>query len=626
MKKYYFLPLLLFALSLGISAQGPACRTEAKIDLVQSQYGLSGEGVLTVMMDRGIDYRHPDFIDNNGNTRIAYIYDLYDNSGANDSDNPFGVGTIFDSNEINTALQNGGTISNDLFGHGTATTGIMSGDGSAITSTDQFKGVAGQAKIISIIVTKDFVPPFGSSPGQPGQFNPALLPTAFQFAEQKIAELDMPSVTLLNIGSVQDPTDGSIAICDIISDYVDNGNTFVCGVGDDGGKDNHMIKTLVENQTTEVVIQKEEAGNLRFTGWYSEEDRFEFTIQRPNGQTEGPFTPPNGPTDAQDNFLTGINIYHRGADVEFANSSADLRQLLIDIFGESGTYTISITPSAINSDGKLNAFLNPATYNNNNSFSNNDNPGGNINSFSACPATISPGDYVATNNWTDIDGIMRTKTGEGLPGELWIGSSVGPTMDGRLGIDMVAPGEIAWAAYGEGSYYSNFAFNTLEGGQGFYGIQTAVSAAAPLTAGVIALMLEVNPDLSPALIKTILQESAREDSFTGSTPNAEWGYGKLDALEAINQTFLTVSTDDFALEELDITISPNPADDYVKIIYPALLPEMQSLSLHVIDGRLVKNFTVSQNDQLDLIGIPSGVYILRMNFKENSLSKLLFKK
>jgi minor extracellular serine protease Vpr len=49
---------------------------------------------------------------------------------------------------------------------------------------------------------------------------------------------------------------------------------------------------------------------------------------------------------------------------------------------------------------------------------------------------------------------------------------------------------------------------------GFYGIQTAVSAAAPLTAGVIALMLEVNPELTPSEIKTILQETAREDSFT----------------------------------------------------------------------------------------------------------------
>jgi hypothetical protein len=607
-------------LSFSLLAQGTPCRTEARIDQVQDQFDLSGAGVLTIMMDRGIDYRHPDFRDENGNTRIAYIFDMYDDSGAADPDNPFGFGTIYDSTEINAALVAGGDpITNDLNGHGTATTGIMSGDGSGVAE-DAFRGVAHGAKIISIVVTKDFVPPFGSSSGQPGQYDPTLLPFAFEFAEMKIEELDMPSVTLLNIGSIQDPTDGSIELCSVISDFVGNGHPFVCGVGDDGGKDNHMIANLQENQISEFEIQKGEAGNLRFTAWYSEDDRVEVSIERPGGQVEGPFPAPTGPGEAVDNFLNQLFIYHRGADVEFANSSANLRQILIDLAGETGTYTIRLEATQVNSDGQMNAFLNPARYNNDNAFLNNDNPGGNINPFSACPDVISPGDYVATSSWTDVNGILRMKTGEGDPGELWLGSSVGPTMDGRLGIDFVAPGEIGWGAYGEGSYYSNFDFNVLENSDGFYGIQTAVSAAAPLTAGVIALMLEVNPELTPGEIKTILQETAREDSFTGATPNNEWGYGKLDALAAVLEAS-GMSGTQTDMPSTQLKVYPNPAKNQVML---NVAGDTWSVSLFSLHGKVVREYGVLRTQELDLTGLPSGVYLVRVqNGRQVLVSKVM---
>ena len=39
-------------------------------------YDLSGKGVLIGFIDSGIDYRHPAFMDTEGNTRIEYIYDI----------------------------------------------------------------------------------------------------------------------------------------------------------------------------------------------------------------------------------------------------------------------------------------------------------------------------------------------------------------------------------------------------------------------------------------------------------------------------------------------------------------------------------------------------------------------
>ena len=59
------------------------------------------------------------------------------------------------------------------------------------------------------------------------------------------------------------------------------------------------------------------------------------------------------------------------------------------------------------------------------------------------------------------------------------------------------------------------------------------SAASPIVTGIIALLLQMNPQLDAAQAKRILQQSARADGFTGATPNTQWGYGKVDAYAAL---------------------------------------------------------------------------------------------
>jgi hypothetical protein len=150
-------------------------------------------------------------------------------------------------------------------------------------------------------------------------------------------------------------------------------------------------------------------------------------------------------------------------------------------------------------------------------------------------SNIAPNCYVIRTNWTDIDGKARGLQGQGQPGQLWPGSSVGPTFDGRLGVDVSAPGEEVVTAYSPSSYWATFRFNLIEGGGGLYGMAGAVSAAAPTVTGIVALMLQMNPKLDAPTVKRILQQTARSDAFTGPTPNPSWGYGKVDALAALQQ-------------------------------------------------------------------------------------------
>ncbi|MBQ7568655.1 S8 family serine peptidase, partial [bacterium] len=58
---------------------------------------------------------------------------------------------------------------------------------------------------------------------------------------------------------------------------------------------------------------------------------------------------------------------------------------------------------------------------------------------------------------------------------------------------------------------------------------SGTSMAAPMATGMCALLLEANPQATCPEIKRTLINTARQDRFTGCTPNAHFGHGKLDA-------------------------------------------------------------------------------------------------
>jgi len=601
--------MFFYASIFDVFAQGIPTRQETNLLQVYSQYELTGEGVLVAIIDRGIDYFHPDFRDSDGKTRLLYLFDMINQEGANDPNNPYGVGTIFNEEEINASLDNGGLpLSMDRYGHGTATTGIAAGNGSG-TEDLAFQGVAPGAKIIAVKVTQDYFPPFDDQPGQDGFYNPAYIPIALQFVADKVGS--MPCVTLINLGSVGGPTDGTSTIARAMDDFVDLGHTLVCGVGDDGGANNHASATLSQGESIELKVQKGEAGFLRVDLWYDESDRFEVSITRPDNSTEGPFPAPATANDSDDHYFSDFNIYHRGANVEFHGATSDRRELMVDFSGPTGEYIISITATNIAGSGTFHASLNPSTHANSNEFTNFIVEGYSLNDYTAAANVISPSDYVVKNDWIDMDGINRQITGQGNPGELWIGSSWGLTYDGRLGIDFATCGEVLYAAYSADTWYSHFPHLLIQNGEYNYGIQNAVSAAAPLTTGVIALMLDMNAELSPSQIKDILHQTSRSDNYTGSVPNNQWGYGKLDALAAI-QKVENLGIYAAKINANGVGVFPNPATNEL---------QLQLKEIHIADVKRIHIFNnwgqevmlisgKSINGTINIGQLPSGIYHL----------------
>src|SRR5215467_13531378 len=64
-------------------------------------------------------------------------------------------------------------------------------------------------------------------------------------------------------------------------------------------------------------------------------------------------------------------------------------------------------------------------------------------------------------------------------------------------------------------------------------VQAEPAVRRPLRSEQVALMLQLNPQLTGRQIKQILHDTSVSDSITGSTPNPSWGYGKLNLLQAL---------------------------------------------------------------------------------------------
>ncbi len=96
-------------------------------------------------------------------------------------------------------------------------------------------------------------------------------------------------------------------------------------------------------------------------------------------------------------------------------------------------------------------------------------------------------------------------------------SSLGPTRDGRVKPDIAAPGSMIKVPR-----------MRVEKGPHSYGLKGGTSMAAAHVTGAVALYWGLWPALTAEQIRDALYSTARGDTFTGATPNTNWGHGKLD--------------------------------------------------------------------------------------------------
>ena len=194
---------------------------------------------------------------------------MTDSTGANASNNPYGVGTLYTQTQINQALKGGTAIpERDYLGHGTANTAVAAGNGSNVL---KYHGIAPEATIITVKLVNDATPAHGDTPAIPFFYDPSLIPIAIQFVVDKAKELNMPVVMLMDIGSIGGPTDGTSTVSRAIDAAVGNqpGVIFIAASGDDGSSANHAAASVPAGGSLTLKLKKEMTGGAFIDLWYA---------------------------------------------------------------------------------------------------------------------------------------------------------------------------------------------------------------------------------------------------------------------------------------------------------------------------------------------------------------------
>ena len=239
---------------------------------------------------------------------------------------------------------------------------------------------------------------------------------------------------------------------------------------------------------------------------------------------------------------------------------------------------------------------------------------------------ISVGGYTTKNSFVNNLGEMFST--QDVIGAQYFRSSQGPTLDGRIKPDISAPANLIAAA--ENSFFEDFdkALGVGKISKGSttdweFSIRRGTSAAAPLVAGIIALMLEADPDLTPENAKDLLATSAKQDNFTGTVPNQIWGYGKVDAAGAMSTLDQPTSTyARVALQQVKIFPNPNRGTFTLEseVIGPAEIKIFDS------SGRAFyeKNVHMGLNPlNIDLPNPVNGVYFLHLKQQDQTIQRKL---
>jgi len=134
-------------------------------------------------------------------------------------------------------------------------------------------------------------------------------------------------------------------------------------------------------------------------------------------------------------------------------------------------------------------------------------------------------------------------------------SNYGPRTDGVLKPDITAPGAGIMSAI-------------KHTGGLIWMAMTGTSQATPHVAGVVALMLQANPDLTPAQVKNLLRLSAEErgnDHIDPSEPkyDTHWGWGYLDAYEAV---IMALGLPDLTVSSIEVDPLKINENDQMRIL------------------------------------------------------------
>ncbi len=454
------------------------------ISQVQSQapgsLSLLGFGVLIAIIDSGIDYKHPAFINEDGTTKIYEIWDQSVGDGENVEN--YGIGTIFTEEQINEAISsnellNPNTI--DISGHGTAVASIAS-------------GVAPASRLLIVKLGQSLPNTFSRT---------SELMMAVDYCVKRAMELNLPLSVNLSFGNNYGSHDGTSLVETFIDIAAQTGKTtIVIGTGNEAASAIHTELMLSDEQrVTQVQVGRYESSiNLQL--WKNYADEFDIQVVSPAGDRSGMISEILGASRFTFNN-TYLLVYY-GEPSPYSQS----QEIYFDFiprntYIDEGIWQIELTPRRI-VYGKVNMWLPTAATLNGTAFLR-PTPDITLTIPSTSENVISVGAYNSVND------SYAYFSGRG-------------SLNGRKP-DIVAPGVNIRCASPQGGYV----------------FRSGTSMAAPFVSGSVALLNEWgiirgnDRFLYGEKAKAYLIRGARQLPGEQEIPNERTGWGALCVADSI---------------------------------------------------------------------------------------------
>ena len=151
--------------------------------------------------------------------------------------------------------------------------------------------------------------------------------------------------------------------------------------------------------------------------------------------------------------------------------------------------------------------------------------------------------------------------------------------------------------------------------------------SSPFVAGVVALILQANPYLSPAQVKQVLIETAYWDSYAEAAGHDRFGAGKVDAYAAVLKALDMVGVQPYTVTEDKFEIFPNPAADNVWLQIAMENESQAGVAIFDLSGKMIHRTALTSGvHKLSVSQYPSGCYFVKFTTSKGTITKKMIKR
>jgi len=461
---------------------------------------VNGEGVIIAIIDSGIDYLHPDFINDDNTSRIISIWD----QNVNTNPPPEGItfGSEFTREDINSAIQNrDNSLTNDSVGTGTIAAGIAAGNGRLNSS---YTGVATGSELV-VVKLREYNNTYLN-----GRINYSH--TDFLAAIKYVIDVARKENKLMIINLTVAERSRSIIITNLLDTFEYLGNTgvvVVSGAGNEGNTNIHYEGQFRDaSSQLDVIVEVANQNMLDIVLTPNGPSIIDIQVISPSGELSYKVTYSPDEQLYSGRFNLEDSSYDIGIIYPWLLSGNQEGYIRINDI-KPGIWTLRLTPEFITT-GEFDIYL----------------PNGNL--ISPNTRFLDPESFSTITLYGTTENVITVGGFNDRTDSMWIGSSKGPVKQSTtVKPDIVAPGVDIISTFINQSYTK----------------ATGTGVSSSLTCGVLALIMEYISEqgsyqrkvLYTEVLKTYLMLGATRNSIY-SYPNNSQGYGVLNlqaTIEAI---------------------------------------------------------------------------------------------